>query len=128
VRPLLDALPDYRHPELRVGDAGIRVKNWYVEGDERFDDRGRSTGMAFKGIEIRTPVGSTIHTSMASLNNLRSMLEAELGVHNWSLAVIGFSPYTASYEPSYTGWEQAFHASHVENHLPQTSTLSYGPT
>ena len=64
---------------------------------------------------------------MASLNNLRSMLEAELGVHNWSLAVIGFNPYTASYEPSYTGWEQAFHASHVEDHLPQTSTLSYGP-
>jgi hypothetical protein len=44
VQPLIDALPDYRHPELRVGDAGIRVKNWYVEGDERFDAAGRSLG------------------------------------------------------------------------------------
>jgi hypothetical protein len=39
VQQLIDPLPDYRHPGLRVGDAGIRVKNWYVEGDERFDAR-----------------------------------------------------------------------------------------
>jgi hypothetical protein len=127
VRPIIDALPDYRHPELRVGDAGIRVKNWYVEGDERFDEYGRSTGMTFKGIEIRTPVSPTIDESMATLKNLRSMLAAELRARAWSLATIGFNPCTASYEPAYADWEREFHASHLAHCLPEISTLSYGP-
>lgn len=127
VQRLLAPLPDYGHPELRVGDAGIRVKNWYVEGDERFDEDGRSTGLAFKGIEIRTPVSRTIDGCMASLGSLRSTLEAALSVDRWSLAAIGFNPCTASYEPDYSAWEREFHASHVENRLPEVSTLSYGP-
>lgn len=127
VWPLLHRLPDYRHPELRVGDAGIRVKNWYVEGDERFDDRGRSTGFAFKGVEIRTAVFATIEESMRSLAELRSMLEAELAAQGWSLVSIGFNPCTAAYEPEYTQWEKELQASHIGNALPQISTLSYGP-
>jgi hypothetical protein len=127
VRPFIDALPDYRHPELRVGDAGFRVKNWYVEGDERFDERGRSTGMTFKGIEIRTAVFPTIEDSIESLRTLRSMLETELKAQNWSCVAIGFNPYTRSYEPSYTAWERELHASHVAHRLPQISTLSFGP-
>jgi hypothetical protein len=127
VRRLTDPLPDYRHPELRVGDAGIRVKNWYVEGDERFDRSGRSTGLAIKGIEVRTPVFAAMDESVASLRELRAMLAAELGARGWSLAAIGFNPCTASYEPDYGPWERDFHASHVGNGLPQISTLSYGP-
>lgn len=127
VQPIIDALPFYGHPELRVGDAGIRVKNWYVEGDERFDESGRSTGLAFKGVEIRTPVFSTIEEALGSLKQLRLMLEAELNARSWSLTAIGFNPCTTSYAPAYTRWEKEFHASHVENSLPQVSTLSYGP-
>jgi hypothetical protein len=124
---LIDPLPDYRHPELRVGDAGIRVKNWYVEGDERFDECGRCTGLAFKGIEIRTAVFPTIEKSIASLRELRSLLEAQLQVQDWSYVTIGFNPYTRSYEPTYTPWERTFQASHIAHHLPEISTLSYGP-
>jgi hypothetical protein len=127
VRALLDPLPDYRHPELRVGDAGIRVKNWYAEGDERFDESGRSTGLAVKGVEIRTPVCATVAESVASLQALRATLKAEVGAQGWSLAVIGFNPCTAAYQPEYAPWEQAFHASHPANALPEISTLSYGP-
>ncbi len=127
VRRLLDPLPDYRHPELRVGDAGIRVKNWYVEGDERFDESGRSTGLAFKGVEIRTPVCATIEAAMLSLHELRAMLASTLEAQRWSLVSIGYNPCAASYEPVYTPWEKAFHASHVENAFPEVSTLSYGP-
>ncbi len=127
VRPLIDALPDHKHPELRVGDAGIRVKNWYVEGDERFDERGRSTGLAFKGIEIRTPVFATVEGTLQCLEQLRRELEVELQARGWSLAAIGFNPCTASYEPDYTPWEKEFHASHIEHALPELSTLSYGP-
>ena len=127
VRPIIDTLPDYRHAELRVGDAGIRVKNWYVEGDERFDEEGRSTGLAFKGIEVRTPVFPTIGESIRSLKALRSMLEAEVEARCWSLAAIGFNHCTASYKPDYTSWEREFHASHIDHQLPEISTLSYGP-
>ena len=77
VRPLLDPLPDYKHPELRIGDAGIRVKNWYVEGDERFDEYGRSAGLAFKGIEIRTAVFPTIGGSIESLKELPDVMHRE---------------------------------------------------
>jgi hypothetical protein len=127
VRALLDPLPDYRHPELRVGDAGIRVKNWYAEGDERFDQSGRSTGLAVKGVEIRTPVCAAVAESVASLEKLRAMLKAEVGAQGWSLAAIGFNPCTAAYQPEYAQWEKDFHASHAANALPEISTLSYGP-
>lgn len=127
VQPLIDTLPDYRHPELRVGDAGIRVKNWYVEGDERFDESGRSTGMTFKGIEIRTPVSPTIEESVESLSKLRSLLAAELNGRNWSFTSIGFNPCTSAYEPSYTAWEKELQASHIGYSLPEISTLSFGP-
>ena len=127
IRPLLETLPDYGHPELRVGDAGIRVKNWYAEGDERFDEGGRSTGLAFKGIEIRTPVCATIEESISSLQALRAMLRHALEAQGWSFLAIGFNPCTAAYEPAYAPWERDFHASHAANALPQISTLSYGP-
>jgi hypothetical protein len=127
VRSLLKGLPDYRNPELRVGDAGIRTKNWYVEGDERFDERGRSVGFAVKGVEIRTPVFATIEDSMASLSELRLMLEGELNRQGWSIVPVAFNPCTASYEPEYTPWEKELQASHIGHSLPQVSTLSYGP-
>ena len=127
VRALLAPLPDYRHAELRVGDAGIRVKNWYVEGDERFDAGGHSTGLAVKGVEIRTPVRASIEESLQSLRMLRAMLQAELEPRGWALVTIGFNPCTAAYRPDYARWEREFHASHAGNALPEVSTLSYGP-
>jgi hypothetical protein len=127
VRALLEPLPDYGHSELRTGDAGIRVKNWYVEGDERFDESGRSTGLAVKGVEIRTPVFPGIEECMRSLDQLRSTLDLQLQTNGWSRVAIGFNPCTASYEPEYTPWEKEFHASHIENSLPEISTLSFGP-
>jgi hypothetical protein len=127
VQPLIARLPDYRHPELRVGDAGIRVKNWYVEGDERFDEFGQSTGLSIKGIEVRTPVCATIDHCMASLRTLREMLKREVEAQGWGLAAIGFNPCTDAYRPDYAPWEKEFHASHIGNALPEISTLSFGP-
>ncbi len=124
---LIDPLPDLGHPELRVGDAGIRVKNWYVEGDERFDEEGRSTGLAFKGIEVRTPATPSIEEAMRWLRELRAMVADAAASRGWSLAAIGFNPCTAAYEPDYTAWEKAFHLSHIDHSAPEVSTLSYGP-
>ena len=54
-------LYDGDYPQLRVGDAGIKVKRWYIEGFERFDDDENVIDCPPKGIEIRT----TIHSSIA---------------------------------------------------------------
>ena len=58
---MVDALPrdpaDY--PQLRVGDQGIKRKRWYVEGYERFDERGALLRCDPKGIEIRTRIHPT---------------------------------------------------------------------
>ena len=48
------------YPQLRIGDAGIKHKRWYVEGYERFDSKGKVIDCPPKGIEIRT----TIHDSI----------------------------------------------------------------
>lgn len=127
VQPFIDALPHDPDPDLRIGDAGIRVKNWYVEGDERFDESGRSTGLAFKGIEIRTAVFPTIGESISSLKTLWSMLERVLKARGWRYGVIGFNPCTRSYRPDYSAWEKEFQASHIAHRLPEISTLSFGP-
>lgn len=39
---VIGELPFYPgdYPALRNGDAGIKVKRWYVEGFERFDENG----------------------------------------------------------------------------------------
>ena len=38
-------LPHYEqdYPQLRVGDAGIKLKRWYIEGFERFSETGEVT-------------------------------------------------------------------------------------
>ena len=42
LQAVIDKLPRYANnrKHLRIGDAGIRVKRWYVEGFERFSPTG----------------------------------------------------------------------------------------
>ena len=53
---IVDKLPIYTtdYPQLRVGDAGIKKKRWYIEGFERFNDSEEVIDCVAKGIEIRT--------------------------------------------------------------------------
>ncbi|MDY0088633.1 MAG: glutamate--cysteine ligase, partial [Coriobacteriia bacterium] len=44
------------YASLRVGDLGIKNKRWYIEGFERFSDRGGYLRTDPKGFEIRTPI------------------------------------------------------------------------
>src|SRR5436189_4339332 len=67
---MIDSLPLYPddYPQLRIGDAGIRVKRWYLEGLERFDNAGHSLTCLPKGIEIRTTIHSTIQGAVEELH------------------------------------------------------------
>jgi hypothetical protein len=53
---IINQLPQYAGDEehLRIGDAGIRVKRWYIEGFERFNPTGVMTTCLPKGIGCTT--------------------------------------------------------------------------
>lgn len=124
---VLEKLPYYEHQGLRVGNAGIKVKNWYVEGDERFNDAGEVVDVAIKGIEVRTPLCDSVDESLASLASLRATLVTALAEDGLRLTAIGFNPFQESYAPNYTPWEKTYHRAHPEYLLSEISTLSYGP-
>ncbi|MEO1300545.1 MAG: glutamate--cysteine ligase, partial [Cyanobacteria bacterium J06636_16] len=66
---LIAQLPEYDsdYPQLRIGDAGIKRKRWYIEGYERFSEMGELVGCAPKGIEIRTTPQPTIAGAIQEL-------------------------------------------------------------
>jgi hypothetical protein len=94
---IVATLPEYSDDVncLRLGDAGIRRKRWYIEGIERFDQVGKVLDCIPKGIEIRT----TIHSSIAAVidelaQSLRQLTEAA--------APFGFTPTITSHNPIQT--------------------------
>ena len=69
---IIQQLPIYDtdYPQLRVGDAGIKVKRWYIEGYERFLDSENVVGCLPKGIEIRTTLHPTIQSAIEELTEV----------------------------------------------------------
>ncbi|MCU0571048.1 MAG: hypothetical protein MUF49_31345 [Oculatellaceae cyanobacterium Prado106] len=49
---IIEQLPVYAddYAQLRIGDAGIKKKRWYIEGFERFSEDGKVTDCAPKGM------------------------------------------------------------------------------
>ena len=71
---IVSQLPRYPedYPQLRIGDAGIKVKRWYIEGFERFSESGQVVDCVPNGIEIRT----TIHPDIeGAVNELTASFE-----------------------------------------------------
>ncbi len=131
LQQIVDQLPFYTNddPHLRIGDAGIRKKRWYLEGVERFTNSGDLIGCTPKGIEIRTTVHSTIQATIDELIASFSLLREVA-------AQFGFFPVLTSFNPDKSIFE--FHPPLNEfeiqqlNHDPDEKTayifmLSYGP-
>lgn len=125
--PLLNKLPDHHDPELFVWDKGIKIKNWYVEGDDRLNNEGELIGFAVKGIEIRTPALKSVAEAFESLDSLRSELRSVLKPAGFSLTSIGFNPSRKEYAPEYSNWELEYRSKRPAYKLSEISTLSYGP-
>ncbi|WP_414752843.1 glutamate--cysteine ligase [Anabaena sp. CCY 9910] len=99
---VVDRLPIYPndHLQLRVGDAGIRKKRWYIEGFERFADSDEVIDCLSKGIEIRTTIHSNIQNAITELSdsfNLLCEVAAEFG---FSPILTSFHPYKTSFAPN----------------------------
>lgn len=98
---IIDKLPVYEqdHTQLRVGDAGIRKKRWYIEGFERFADSSQMVDCVPKGIEIRTTINSNIKSTITELTESFRLLRLVAQEFGYSPILLSFNPYQSSYEP-----------------------------
>jgi hypothetical protein len=98
---IIEQLPTYEsdYPQLRVGDAGIKAKRWYIEGFERFSDSGTLVECVPKGIEIRTSIHSDIQGAIAQLSESFRLLREVAAQFGFSPVLISFNPYRAAFEP-----------------------------
>ncbi len=99
---IVSRLPQYEqdYPQLRVGDAGIKLKRWYIEGFERFNQAGEVTGCPPKGIEIRTTVHESINSAVSQLTESFDLLQTEARKSGFSPALTSFHPYRHEFLPT----------------------------
>ncbi|MDP5017591.1 glutamate--cysteine ligase [Anabaena sp. UHCC 0187] len=98
---IVDKLPIYPtdYPQLRVGDAGIKKKRWYIEGFERFSDSEEVIDCVAKGIEIRTTIHSTIQGAIDELTASFVLLSDVAANFGLSPVLASFNPYTCVFKP-----------------------------
>lgn len=117
---------DYHH--LRVGDLGIKLKRWYIEGFERFTDEGRYIRTDPKGFEIRTPICSSLDEALATLqrDTERWILAAE--EFGYRPVRTALNPLQREYVPTppLNEWEVA-HRQTPEEQTAHIHMLTYGP-
>ncbi|HZG92343.1 MAG TPA: glutamate--cysteine ligase, partial [Pseudonocardia sp.] len=78
LQSVVDALPEdpADYPQLRIGDQGIKRKRWYVEGYERFDERGGLLRCDPKGIEVRTTIHPSVDAAVTALGADLTLLDS----------------------------------------------------
>lgn len=131
LQDVVDALPEdpADYPALRIGDAGIKRKRWYVEGYERFDEGGTLVRCDPKGLEIRTRIHDSVADAVAALRADAALLDAELAARGLRTCTIGFHPVRTEYaiEPPLNAWEQAHRQGSPEERTAHLHMLTYGP-
>ena len=92
---IISTLPEYPgdYPQLRIGDAGIKRKRWYIEGFERFEDSEKPVDCVPKGVEIRTTIHHTILGAVSELRESFDRLRDSSGLYGTSTA-LPFFPRT----------------------------------
>ncbi|MBD2346932.1 glutamate--cysteine ligase [Anabaena subtropica] len=98
---IVEKLPTYPndHLQLRVGDAGIRKKRWYIEGFERFADTDEVIDCLSKGIEIRTTIHSNIQDAITELSESFNLLCGVAAEFGFSPVLTSFHPYKTAFTP-----------------------------
>jgi len=128
---LVDALPEdpADYPELRVGDAGIKRKRWYVEGYERYCSEGELVRCDPKGIEIRTRIHPCITGAVAALTADQALLDAAAAERGLRCTAIGFNPVRSDYPivPPLNDWERRHRQGSPEERTAHLHMITYGP-
>lgn len=128
---IVDNLPQYEqdYPQLRVGDAGIKLKRWYIEGFERFDQAGNVTDCPPKGIEIRTTIHNSIEGVIAQLTESFEQLRTVAKEAGFSPALTSFHPYRYEFVPTppLNTYEQRRRQESPEMQTAHIPMLTQGP-
>ncbi len=128
---IIQQLPifDTDYPQLRVGDGGIKVKRWYIEGYERFLDSEDVVDCLPKGIEIRTTLHPTIQGAIGELTESYEMLCAVAASYGFSPLCISFNPYHTAFKPDppLNEYERNRRLASPEMQTAEIVMLTYGP-
>jgi hypothetical protein len=128
---IIDRLPTYPndYPQLRIGDAGIKKKRWYIEGFERFVDSEKVIECLPKGIEIRTTTHSQIQDVITELSESFSLLHKISAEFGFLPILTSFNPYQTFFEPQppLNDYEIERRQASPEKQTAQIPMLTYGP-
>ncbi|WP_414620586.1 glutamate--cysteine ligase [Calothrix sp. CCY 0018] len=128
---IVEKLPVYQddYPELRIGDAGIKQKRWYIEGFERFADSEKVIECVPKGIEIRTTINPDIHSAIAELSESFRLLRETAAEYGFSPALISFNPHYDAFAPNppLNEYETKRRQASPEKQTANIPMLTYGP-
>jgi hypothetical protein len=128
---VVDMLPTYADDErqLRIGDAGIKRKRWYVEGFERFVDTSQPVDCVPKGIEIRTTIHRSIAGAIAELTDSLALLRKAAAAFGYARVGVSFNPYQTVFvpEPPLNEYELAQRNDSPEAQTAEIPMLTYGP-
>lgn len=128
---IVDRLPSYPndYAQLRVGDAGIRTKRWYIEGFERFADSDKVIDCLPKGIEIRTTIHSHIQGAVNELSESFCLLRQVAADYGFSPVLASFNPYQKIFEPQppLNDFEIEYLQGYADEQTANIYMVSYGP-
>lgn len=124
-------LPVYEgdYPQLRIGDAKIKYKRWYIEGYERFDDNKEVIDCTPKGIEIRTTIHNSIAGAVYELDKSFVLLQSIAERYGYTAVLTSFNPSFESFEPNppLSAYEQTRRNASPEKVTADIPMLTYGP-
>ena len=128
---LISQLPEYAsdYPQLRIGDAGIKRKRWYIEGYERFSETGELVGCMPKGIEIRTTLQPTIAGTIRELKQSFAQLCKVAAPASLRPVLTSFNPIYTEFvpKPALNHYETQRRGSSPEKRTAHIPMLTYGP-
>ncbi|WP_088243475.1 glutamate-cysteine ligase family protein [Calothrix rhizosoleniae] len=128
---IVERLPTYStdYPQLRIGDAGIKKKRWYIEGFERFSESANVTDCIPKGIEIRTTIHTDIKTAIQELSESFDLLCEVAAQFGFSPVLVSFNPFHSSFQPQQplNNYEIQRRKASPEKQTAHIPMLTYGP-
>ncbi|NIQ90136.1 MAG: glutamate--cysteine ligase [Deltaproteobacteria bacterium] len=128
---IIEKLPLYPqdYPQLRIGDAGIKVKRWYIEGFERFKDFEKPVDCIPKGIEIRTTIHSSIKDTVSELTKSFRLLTEMANSFGFTPVLLSFNPFYTVFEPDppLNVYEVKRRQASPEKQTAHIPMLTYGP-
>lgn len=131
LQQIVDDLPDYRsdYPQLRIGDAGIKVKRWYIEGFERFSEKGEMIDCLPKGIEIRTTIHTSINATIFELEQSMKLLKDKAIECGFFPIITSYNPVQSKFDPvpPLNEYERKRRSSSPEKQTAYIPLLTYGP-